>query len=166
MDNPETDSTPRRILFVCTGNTCRSPTAEAIARRELEARGWDEVEVRSAGTAAYPGSPASGGAVRAAEVHGLDLSGHRSTPVDAEVVAWADLILAMSPSHLFRISDAGGGERATLLTSFAAGDDPEGVPESVPDPFGGANEEYEAMFRLMEMLVERALNRLEPTVLS
>ena len=166
MDEQPSESGPRRVLFVCTGNTCRSPTAEAIARKMLEERGWDDVEVRSAGVAAYPGSPASGGALRAARAHGLDLSEHRSTPLDAELLEWADLILTMSPGHLLQVVDAGAGERAALLTSFAAGDDPEGIPESVMDPFGGPDEAYEAMFELMETLVERALNRLEPRVSS
>ena len=51
---------PFRLLFVCTGNTCRSPMAEVIARRRVAELGWDRVDVRSAGVAAFDGSPASG----------------------------------------------------------------------------------------------------------
>ncbi len=160
MDAEPPRAEPFRILFVCTGNTCRSPMAEAIARRDARARGWHHVEVRSAGTGAVPGAPSSEGAQGAAARHGLDLDAHRSSPLTADELAWADLVLTMSPSHLFRVVELGGGDRAFLLTAFAAAD----VPASVPDPFGGSDEEYEAIFILLERLVEGALDRLEPFV--
>jgi protein-tyrosine phosphatase len=138
--------------------------AEAIARRASGERGWHHIEVRSAGTGALPGSPPSDGARGAAARHGLDLDDHRASPLTTEALDWADLVLTMSPSHLRRVIDLGGGDKASLLTAFAAGDDPTGVPASVLDPFGGSDEEYEATFILLERLVERALHRLEPTV--
>ncbi len=162
MDERVTDREPFRLLFVCTGNTCRSPMAEVLARRTLGTLGWDHVEVRSAGTGAAAGVPASEGAMRAAERNGLDLSEHRSTPLTDDVVQWADLVLAMSANHLLRVVALGYGDKAALLTSFAAGEGPQGVPESVRDPFGGSDEEYEETFRLLERLVEQALRRLEP----
>jgi len=155
-------SEPFRILFVCTGNTCRSPLAEAIARRSLASRGWSDVEVRSAGVAAVNGAPASDLAKRAARRHGLDLAPHRSSQVTPELLAWADLVLTMSPGHLARVADAGAAGKAALLTAFAAGDDPAGALSAVPDPFGGSDEEYETTFTLLEELVERTLLRLAP----
>lgn len=153
---------PFRILFVCTGNTCRSPLAEVIARRSLADRGWENVEVRSAGVAAVSGAPASEAAARTAVRHGLDLSPHRSNVLGPELLAWADLVLTMSAGHLARVADAGAAEKAALLTTFAAGDDSTGVLPSVPDPFGGSDYEYEATFILLQGLVERALHRLAP----
>ena len=157
-----TDGDTFRILFVCTGNTCRSPMAEAVARRLVEDRGWGQVQVASAGVAGHGGHPPTGGAVRAAETAGLDLSEHRSRGLTPGEVAEADLILTMSRSHLLPLLEAGAGERAVLLTEFAAQEDPEGVPDSVLDPFGGPDEVYVATFELLERLVERALRRLEP----
>ena len=76
--------------------------AEVIARRHMAERGWTHLEVRSAGVGAWDGSPASGGALRAAAAMGLDLSGHRSTFMSSELVDSSDLILTMSASHLQR----------------------------------------------------------------
>lgn len=148
-----------RLLFVCTGNTCRSPMAEVIARREAERRGWDDFEVRSAGVAAWDGDPASGGAVRAAARHGLSLEGHAATRLDEVLAAWADLILVMSPAHLIQVIHLGAGDRAALLTAFAEG---AGEGGGVPDPIGGSDEEYLNTFSFLEALIGRAFERIEP----
>ncbi|MBM4185352.1 MAG: low molecular weight protein arginine phosphatase [Gemmatimonadetes bacterium] len=155
---------PFRILFVCTGNTCRSPMAEVIARRRAEVLGWGHVEFRSAGVGAFEGSEASEGAVRTAAAHGLDLTRHTATPLLKDDATRADLILAMSPSHLMRLVELGAGERAALLTSYAGGhpDDPREV--AIPDPIGGPDEEYEQTFQLLERLIDRVLTRLEPVL--
>jgi protein-tyrosine phosphatase len=163
MDSSPSGGETFRLLFVCTGNTCRSPMAEAIARRRAAELGWGHVEVRSAGVGAFSGSPASGGALRAAERAGLDLSGHRATLLTADLAAEADLILTMSPSHLMRVIDLGAGDRAGLLTSYAGGlDDASGV--GIPDPIGGPDEEYVATFDVLDELIGRVLARLEPVL--
>jgi protein-tyrosine phosphatase len=120
------------------------------------------VEVRSAGVATVSGAPASEPAERVARRHGLDLAPHRSSVVTPELLAWADLVLTMSPGHLARVTDAGAAGKAALLTAFAAGNDAAGAPSAVPDPFGGSDEEYETTFTLLEELVERTLLRLAP----
>jgi protein-tyrosine-phosphatase len=122
-----------KILFVCSGNTCRSPLAEAIAKKLIAGAGRTDIEVSSAGTSAWDGSPASDGALLVGMERGLDLSEHRSRLLTPEIVQESDLILAMSPSHLSRIKDLSPGSNAHLLGEYASGK--QGY--SVQDPFGG-----------------------------
>ena len=138
--------------------------AEALARRALAERGWSHVQVSSAGVAGYGGSPPSEGAVRAAQAGGLDLSDHRSRALDDGQVEEADLSLTMSPGPLPPLLARGAGDRAAVITAFAAQEDPTGLPESVPDPFGGPDRVYRETFELLERLVDRVLRRLEPTI--
>ena len=152
--------TTYNILFVCTGNTCRSPMAAAVARREVETREWPHIRTASAGVSAHPGGPASGGAIRALAGIGIDISHHRSRPLTADLIEWADLILAMSPRHLDVIDALGGGQKAALLGDFAEGHRGGGSP--VSDPFGGDDATYRDTLAELEDLVARSIDRLGP----
>lgn len=123
-----------RVLFVCSGNTCRSPLAEAIAKRLVVDAGRTDIEVSSAGTDAWEGSAASDGAMLVGMERNLDLSGHRSRALTAEALATSDLVLVMSPSHVDRVKELDSAANVHLLAGFAAGT--RGA-RSISDPFGG-----------------------------
>jgi protein-tyrosine-phosphatase len=145
------------VLFVCTGNICRSPMAAAILLHLLQERGVAGVAVRSAGTAPWDGAPASEGSYLVSLEHGLDLSSHRSRQLTTDIVADAALILGMSVGHVERAVQLGGAGKTHLLGAYA-GEPPEDA--EVADPFGGELDEYRSTFDRLVALLEAALPRL------
>ena len=146
-----------RILFVCTGNTCRSALADAIARKVAVERGLPDVEIVSAGTSAWDGAPASDGALLVGMERGLDLSQHRSQTLTRDLVRDASVVLAMGPHHLERIEALGGSGKAWLLTDFAT----RGTStRPVNDPIGGELDVYRATADELELEVRRVFDRI------
>lgn len=131
------------LLFVCTGNTCRSPMAEAIAN----ATG---VIASSAGLAAAPGAPANPLAIEVCALNGLDLRDHEAEMLHAGRIAWADVVLTMT------------AQQATYLQRlFPASADiirPLDLEKDIVDPFGGTIEIYQACFRDLENGIHSFLN--------
>jgi protein-tyrosine-phosphatase len=146
-----------RILFVCTGNTCRSALADALARKVVVERGLTEMEVQSAGTSAWDGAPASDGALLVGLERALDLSQHRAQTLTRELVRDADLVLAMGPHHLERIEALGGGGKAYLLTEFASHG---ASARPVNDPIGGELDVYRLTADELEQEVRRVFDRI------
>lgn len=144
-----------RVLFVCTGNTCRSPLGEVALKRMLGESAL-RVEVRSAGVSAWDGAPASDTARMVARRHGLDLEGHRSRRLSAEALAEQDLILLMNPADRPRVQalDPEGGSEIFALADFAQ---PAPTGEAIPDPFGDSAEAYEACLARIEGHLERVV---------
>ncbi|MDR1760663.1 MAG: low molecular weight phosphotyrosine protein phosphatase [Fibrobacter sp.] len=115
----------KNILVLCTGNICRSPTAEYLLREEL----GDGYTVKSAGLGALVDSPADPMAVAVAARHGIDLSSHRAAQVTMDMLKWADLVLVME-----------AGQKSELLNKYPWLDGKifrYGEPEKVdvPDPY-------------------------------
>jgi protein-tyrosine phosphatase len=143
------------VLFLCTGNTCRSPLAAGLLARVLAERRMDGVTVGSAGTDALEGAPVSEGSYLVGLERGIDLSGHRATPLTGPLIAGATLVLGMTSRHVDRARALDPGIPAHLLSAFA------GAPAvDVPDPFGGDITSYRDMLDHLEPLVTGVADRL------
>jgi protein-tyrosine-phosphatase len=147
----------KNVLFVCTGNICRSPLAAALLERALKTRGVGDVTVTSAGTGAWDGAPASEGAYLVALEGGLDLSGHRARLLTRELVEQADLILTMARHHRARVDELGGEGRVSVLGEYAGR---ESNDCEVSDPFGGLIDVYRDTYAELDALTASVAERL------
>ena len=153
------EPTTYNLLFVCTGNTCRSPMAAAIAMRELNERGWKHVSVRSAGTGAAEGGTATPETDEVLKENGIEPPKHFSQLLTGDHVRWADLILCMSLTHMYTVNDLGGGEKVALITDFLEEDD---VAGGVEDPYGAGIDAYRRTYEQLEQAIKGVMARLEP----
>lgn len=119
-----------KILFVCTGNTCRSPMAEGLFRAMLVREGREDILAGSAGLAAVEGQPASENAILACREWGVDISAHRARRVTGAFLAAWDLFFPMSGTHAYILEQAGVRPESIY------------VPKAIADPFGGSLEDY------------------------
>src|ERR1017187_9827089 len=131
----------KTILFICTGNVCRSPMAEALFRRAAAGRG--EFRVFSAGLGAVDGQPPTAHSVEAMRELGMDISGQRSRMLTTDLVRQADYIFGMTHSHVDTIAllYPPAAEKIFLLREFD--DTLEEFEKDISDPIGGSYEVYE-----------------------
>lgn len=139
-----------RVLFVCLGNICRSPTAEGVLRHQLKEAGLaDVIEVASAGTGDWHvGEQADSRTLRAALSRGYDLSSQRAQQVRAEHFNHYDLILAMDESNLAHLQAMRPGHASAELDLFLRRYD--GALDEVPDPYYGGEQGFEQVLDLIE----------------
>jgi protein-tyrosine phosphatase len=152
-----------RVCFVCSGNICRSPSAEIVMRALLEKEGLDgAVEVSSAGIGDWHvGEGADGRSLEALTARGYDGTTHRARQFDPRWFAEHDLVVAMDRSHLRDLRRMAGPEhveRVRLLTSFG----PEPTGEDVPDPYYGGPDGFTRVLDQIEDACRALLDDVRP----
>ena len=164
IKDPEESPGTRRVLFVCMGNICRSPTAEGVFRKLLAERAPElEVLIDSAGTHGYhDGAPPDPRACRAAERRGVDLKSLRARRVTVEDFERFELVLAMDEQNkefLLEICPEERRSRVKLLLEFA----PQLGWREVPDPYYGGSTGFEHVLDLVEEAAAGLLEHLKRT---
>ena len=139
----------RKIVFVCTGNTCRSPMAEGLFRVLAEKYGLKDVECTSCGLSAFTGMPVTDYAVEAAAAYGADISSHRSRPITEYLLSEGDLFVCMTKQH------------ADMLAPYLPPEKLRVLGDGIPDPFGGTQEDYQncaaAIYAALETEIQKEL---------
>ncbi|MCD6460520.1 low molecular weight protein arginine phosphatase [bacterium] len=153
------NSLKKHIVFVCTGNMCRSPMAEGIFKYLSQSR--SELICESAGVAAYQGFPASVNAILVAKKYGIDLSYHLSRCVTSSLVEKADYVFVMTTQHLNILNEhfPEHSKKIFLLKDFSGVED-DTFNLNVEDPIGGDLEDYEKCFLELEKLIKGVLEKL------
>jgi protein-tyrosine-phosphatase len=130
--------------------------AEVIARRMVADSRLEGIEVASAGTQAWDGSPASDEALLVGVERNLDLSEHRSRRLTPEIVNETDLILVMSPSHIAQVREVDPSAKVHLLSGYGS----DNVGRNIADPFGGNLADYRATADVLEKELSGLLERI------
>jgi len=148
----------KRVLFVCTGNTCRSPMAVGLLRRMAPHL---DLDIRSAGTSTSTGSPASPLAIEVMDEVGIDISNHRSAALNGYMLDEADVVVCMAERHRRHIVDwfKSMDDKVYLLREFDPVRTDADYPD-VPDPIGHDIDEYRRVLTMLERSMREVIKIL------
>lgn len=145
-----------KVLFVCTANICRTPIAEYYLNHLVKKEGLEElIMVESAGTWAIEGMPAAEFSRQVCAGEGLDLSNHRSQPIDLYLMKQADLVLCMSSEHKNDLSQIFPHLKDKIFTLKEYNSKNTRHSISIPDPYGMPLEQYQETYKLITGEIDR-----------
>jgi len=145
-----------RVVFICTGNICRSPTAEGLLRYKGLKKGRDDLIVSSMGISGLENVPATPFAQTVCREHGFDISPHRSRPLMGEELRTADLILCMEPVHREFLKTFFPWDKDKIFL-LGAWPEKETRKSPIQDPMGGPLEIYQRIYGIIETHIDRIL---------
>lgn len=156
---------PYTILFICSGNSCRSPMAEGLLRKKFYAKYGDQVRIHSAGILGIDGNPATLPAIDAAKEKGVDISNHKSKGIKKADVAEADIIFALADNHKEYLDQhfSRYKENVFLLKTFATDSD-KPKKTSIDDPIGQGLKVYRRTINEIDKELNRILPQLEKLI--
>jgi protein-tyrosine phosphatase len=147
-----------KVLFVCTGNTCRSPMAQYLLTDMLKESGRiDSFSVSSAGTRTVDGLTAAVNAVLVLRESGIDMSGHRASQINQKIISEADLVLTMTKLHKADILRLFPEFSKKIYTLGEISGNPD---EEISDPYGGDKQEYLRCVSQLKILLKQAVNKI------
>lgn len=147
-----------KILFVCTGNTCRSPMAEALLNALWKEQNSDiELTALSAGVFALDGMPASDEAIRVMKEYGIDLTNHKSKQLTEDIIKQADLILTMTDSHRKTIVDKFPDYKSLVFTLNQYIDS----DGEISDPYGRGLQAYQETAKQLQEIITKLIARIK-----
>ncbi len=154
-------SQKRKILFVCTGNSCRSVMAEGLLRHMMEQRGRKDVQIMSAGTGSMPGMGPTLETVEVMWPEGIDVSGHLSQQLTPDLIHHADALFCMEAGHkeVVLTMDPDAKAKTYMLRNFEK-KDPDGEVE-IPDPIGQPIQVYQHCAEVIKEAVKQVADWIE-----
>lgn len=151
----------KKILFVCTGNSCRSVMAEGLLKKMIKETGGRDIEVYSAGTAAISGFAPTDKTIEVMKRDGIDVSGYKTAKLTPDIIRKADLILTMDNAHKDRVADfVPEAKDKTYLLREYINKKSDILSYAIEDPIGKPLEVYERVFNIIKESIKELMKRL------